>query len=283
VRAPLIPLALLTLFGLLSQSLAQDQPPVPEDQQILEALETPETSTMPEAELVPEASTAPEESAAPEGTVNPNPLSSLDLEGLTATLAAPLFTPSRTGPIVEAPVEEFVEAPRPTPEVATEEPPPGLQLVGIVLTDAANTALLKDPASNEIHRLGSGEEFQGWSLTIVDARSVEFRSGDRVEGLKMFESFPTPASYGMPGGMPFDPTMPDGLSPMEDPVMMQQQLPLDSQLQGLSPEGLPPEGIAPEAGAIAQPPPENFDPQTGELLIPEEGPLQEGDPNAQQQ
>ena len=45
------------------------------------------------------------------------------------------------------------------------------------------------------------------------------------------------------------------------------------------PEGLPPpEGLpqgegAPAAAAPA-PLPQNFDPQTGELLIPEEGPLQ---------
>jgi hypothetical protein len=258
-------------LGALSSSLAQDVLEVPEDQQLQEALQTPEAPATPEAQ------------AAPEAAVNPNPLSSLDLESLSATRSAPLFTPSRTGPVIEAPVEAVIEAPPPPPEVAPDEPPPGLQLVGIVMTDAAKTALLKDPGSNEIHRLNSGDEFQGWSLIIVDARSIEFRSGERVEGLKMFESFPTPASYGMPEGLPFDPTMPElgGVPPMDDPAM--QQPPPDPEFQGMPSEEIPPEGIAPEAGARAEPPPQNFDPQTGEVLIPEEGPLQvDGDPNAQQ-
>jgi len=271
MRAPLFPLTLLALLGALSSSLAQDVLEVPEDQQIQEALQPTEA---------PAASEAPVE---PDAAVNPNPLSSLDLESLSATRSAPLFTPSRTGPIVEAPIEAVLEAPPPPPEVAPEDPPPGLQLVGIVLTDAAKTALLKDPDSNEIHRLNSGDEIQGWSLIIVDARSVEFRSGERVEGLKMFEAFPAPANYGMSGDIPFDPTMPElgGMPPMDDPAM--QQPPPDPDFQGMQPEEIPPEEIAPEAGAGARPPPQNFDPQTGEVLIPEEGPLQvDGDPNAQQ-
>ena len=273
MRAPLFPLTLLALLGALSSSLAQDVLEVPEDQQLQEALQTPEAPAVPEARDVPDA------------TVNPNPLSSLALESLSATRSVPLFTPSRTGPVIEAPVEAVIEAtpPPPPPAVAPEEPPPGLQLVGIVLTDAAKTALLKDPGSNEIHRLNSGDEFQGWSLIIVDARSIEFRSGERVEGLKMFESFPTPASYGMPGSLPFDPTMPElgGVPPMDDPAM--QQPPPDPELQGVPVEEIPLEGIAPKAGRPAEPPPQNFDPQTGEVLIPDEGPLQvDGDPNGQQ-
>lgn len=266
MRAPPFPLMLLALLGALSSSPAQDVLEVPKDQQLQEVLRTPE------------AAAASEEQAVSEAAVNPNPLSSLDLESLSATRSAPLFTPSRTGPVFEAPVEAFVEAPPPPPEVASEEPPPGLQLVGIVLTDAAKTALLKDPGSNEILRLNSGDEFQGWSLTIVDARSIEFRSGDRVEGLKMFESFPTPASYGLPGELPFDPAMPE----------MGEQPPPDEQLDGTPPEGIPlegipPEEIAPDAGGRVENPPQNFDPQTGEVLIPDEGPLPvDGDPNAQQ-
>jgi hypothetical protein len=262
MRAPVFPLTLLALLGALSSSLAQDALGVPEDQQIEEALQSTEAPVEPEA------------------AVNPNPLSSLDLESLSATRSAPLFTPSRTGPIVEAPIEAVAEAPPPPPEVPPEQAPPALQLVGIVLTDAAQTALLKDPGSNEIHRLNSGDEYEGWSVTIVDARSIEFRSGDRVEALKMFESFPTPASYGMSGELPFDPAMSE----------MGGQPPPDQQLDGMPPEeipleGIPPEDVAPGAGGAVENPPQNFDPQTGELLpIPEEGPLPvDGDAPAQQQ
>ena len=289
MRARLIPLT-LTLLAAFSQSSAQEVLEVPEDQQILEALETPDAPAMPETSPTPDAAIVPE---ATEAAVNPNPLSGLALESLSATLSAPLFTPSRTGPIVEAPVEAVVEAPPPPPEVAPEQPPPSLQLVGIVMTDAEKTALLKDAGTNEIHRLNTGDDYEGWSLTIVDGRSVEFRSGDRVEALKMFESFPTPASYGVPGmpGLPFDPTMPQpGEPPLPDPNIMQPPLPEDPaamqpppQIEGM-PEGITPEGLPADANPQPAPPPENFDPQTGELLIPEEGPLDaDGNPRAQQQ
>lgn len=223
-----------------------------------------------EAPAEPEVTAAGE---APVGPTNPNPLSSLALESLSATLSAPLFTPSRTAPLVEAPVEE-VAAPPPEPEVSSEQPPPSLQLVGIILTEAEKMALLRDPSSNEIHRLNSGDDYEGWSLTVVDARSIEFRSGERVEGLKMFESFPSPASYGMPEGMPIDQLVPEmeGQPPLpEDPAAME-EMPDDAQLEAIPPEEIPPEEI----------PPENFDPQMSEEPIPEEGPLlEEGNVNAQ--
>jgi hypothetical protein len=278
-------------MGAPSLALAQDALPVPEEQQVLEALESPQPVAMPEAPMG-EASPSPQDAAAaPEGeaTVNPNPLSSLEIESLSATLSAPLFTPSRTGPIVEEPIAPVVEAPPPAPEVPPEQPPPPLQLVGIVMTDATKVALLKDPGTNEVHRLNSGEEYEGWSVMVVDGRSIEFRSGDRVEGLKMFESFPTPANYGVPGmpNMPFDPTMPQpNQPPMPDPAGFPQQPPTDPalqqpppdpQLEGTSPDATRPEGAVPEAPAELPP---NFDPQTGELIIPQEGPLDaDGDPN----
>jgi len=205
--------------------------------------------------------------------VNPNPLSSLDLESLSATRSFPLFTPSRTAPVIaEAPVESE-PVPIEQPVVETEQPPPPLQLVGIVLSEETKTALLLDSNNNEVHRLTSGDEFEGWSLTIVDARSVEFRSGDRVEGLKMFESFAAP-SPGMMSPFPDEGMPPDMMS---EPGMV----PPEGMPQ---PEGMPPmEGTPPPEDPMNAPgpatrpspegPPPDFDPALGEGPPPEEGPL----------
>lgn len=226
-----------------------------------------------------------EPAAAP---VNPNPLSSLSLESLSATRALPLFTPSRTAPSEEAPVEE-ITAPPPEPVVEPEQPPPSLQLVGIVLTDDEKVALLLDTGSNEVHRLASGEEYEGWAMTIVDARSVEFRSGERVEGLKMFETFPPPPMMGMSEDMLQG--MPEGIGEPPPPGMdpgIEQPQPADGMAQPPPEEAPPLESFDGDGNPMPPPrrvdgdgnpipppegPPPNFDPSVGEVPLPEEGPL----------
>jgi hypothetical protein len=212
------------------------------------------------------SSRAQDVTVAPAAAVNPNPLSSLSLEDLSATRSFPLFTPSRTAPLAaEEPLEpEPVEIEEPV--VDPEQPPPPLQLVGIVLTDATQTALLLDSQSQEVHRLTSGDEYEGWSLTIVDARSVEFRSGDRVEGLRMFESFPSPPTMS---------EVPD-FSGIEAPAgSIPGDLPPDMML--VPDEGAPPAKDEMQPAETGEPvpdePPVDFDPALGTVPIPEEGPL----------
>ena len=116
----------------------------------------------------------------------------LTLDGLAATRELPLFTPSRSPPpVVEEPVadEPVVAAPAQS-EPVVEEPPPAVQLIGIILTDSKQTAILRNSSTDEVLRLSPGEEVENWALTIVDARSIELRRGDRIEGLKMFELLP---------------------------------------------------------------------------------------------
>lgn len=190
---------------------------------------------------------------APAELRNPNPLSGLALESLEATRSLPLFTPSRTAPSVEEPVAEV--EPEPVEEVVEpEQGPPPLQLVGIVMTGESGTALLLDPGSNEVHRLATGEEYEGWSVKIVDSRSVELRSGDRVQGLKMFETFTSP------------PPMMEGELPAEDYPhdMMPEEVPMETYSEEAPPE---------ETGTVeGEPlPPVQFDPDVGNSGIPEEG------------
>lgn len=126
------------------------------------------------------------------GTINPNPLSSLTLDGLAATRELPLFTPSRSPPpvVVEPVADEPVVAAPAQSEPVVEEPPPAVQLIGIILTNSKQTAILRNSSTDEVLRLSPGEEVENWALTIVDARSIELRRGDRIEGLKMFELLP---------------------------------------------------------------------------------------------
>jgi hypothetical protein len=207
------------------------------------------------------------------GPINPNPLSSLKLENLGATLSLPLFTPSRTAPTVEPPPEVAIEAPvEPQPEA--EQPPPAVQLVGIVLTGSTQTALLLDSASNEIHRLNSGDDFNGWALQIVDARSVELRSGDRVQGLKMFEKFAAPPPGGMMRGEVGE-LYPTELLPMPgDPPPQESG---DLQPGGFEPQArggaFPPDAPPPDAPLPDVPPAADFAPDMGGTPIPEEGAL----------
>lgn len=190
---------------------------------------------------------APEAEGAAAAPVNPNPLSGLSLDGLSATRSLPLFTPSRTAPFIAPPVEEEIAAPV-EPEPEPEQPPPSLQLVGIVLSDTDKQALLLDPASNEVHRLTSGDEYEGWALTIVDARSVEFRSGERVEGLKMFESFPAPSisdgmipGYVPPGMVPEEVGSTDGMPAIDG-------MPVDGMpIDGMPVDAMPPDGMPADA------------------------------------
>ena len=152
-------------------------------------------SAPPEGEGAPETDGVeppPEASAPTAAPPAENPFFSFTLESLEATRSAPLFTPSRTAPAVEAPpeAEPTPAEPEPAPEpVAT---PPQLQLIGVVVAGDEEVAILSDQASGEVLRLRPGEEHQGWTLKILDGQSVEFIQGEERQKLTMFTDFPDP-------------------------------------------------------------------------------------------
>lgn len=118
---------------------------------------------------------------------NPNPLSNLSLDTLTATRSAPLFTASRTAPEV---AQEAPPPPPPEPEPPPPPPePPDLQLIGVVMSQSQQVALLSDAGSGEVHRLKPGEDYEGWTVKIVDPRTVELKNGDQSKTLTMFAEF----------------------------------------------------------------------------------------------
>jgi hypothetical protein len=117
-----------------------------------------------------------------------NPIAGLDLESLTATRELPLFTPSRSPPTVIAPEPPPPEPEPVEPEIVEEtdpEPPP-LQLIGIVVSGAEQTVLLMDESSGEVQRVRPGEEYAGWTVTVLDSRSVELESEGHFQTLTMF-------------------------------------------------------------------------------------------------
>ena len=132
-----------------------------------------------------------------------NPLSSLDLESLDATRSLPLFTPSRSPPpVVEEPEVVIVDPPPPPPPS-----PPDLDLVGVVASGSTELALLRDRNTGEVHRLSAGEEYAGWAIIFVDARTVEFRNGEHAQKLTMFDNFGTfgdAGAFGLPSVGPGD-------------------------------------------------------------------------------
>jgi general secretion pathway protein N len=126
-------------------------------------------------------------------------LSSLDLDDLEATRSFPLFTPSRTPPMVAEPEPEVVFAPSPPAPPS----PPSLDLIGVIMTEeSADIALLRDRNTNEILRLHAGDHYDGWSLTFVDARTVELRNGDQAQTLRMFDRFDAVGDPGALGPLP---------------------------------------------------------------------------------
>ena len=129
------------------------------------------------------------------GPVNANPLSTLDLESLTATRELPLFTPSRTPPtVMEEPPEPEPE-PVVEPEIVeeTDPEPPTAELIGIVVTEAEQVVLLMDQTSGEVQRIRPGEDFEGWTVSIIDSRTVELESDGNFQTLTMFTETGDPA------------------------------------------------------------------------------------------
>lgn len=122
-----------------------------------------------------------------------NPLAGLTLDSLSATRDLPLFTPSRSAPVVETTMEP---PPAIEPETVAPEPvPPSLRLIGIVMAEAGRMALLADPGTGLVQRLAPGATVDGWTLEILDAKTVAFSRGDRQHRLTLFEpgSNPPPA------------------------------------------------------------------------------------------
>ena len=136
------------------------------------------------------------DAAAQDAAASPNPLAGLKLGDFGSTLSQPLFTPTRTAPIVEVPVEAppvVVEAA--PPPVEEPPPPPPFKLVGVVLGGTDEVAILADESTGQVHRLNSGDDLDGWTMDVLDNRTVEFENAEQSVTLTMFEEFEAPPAY----------------------------------------------------------------------------------------
>ena len=86
------------------------------------------------------------------------------LDAFTSVLARPMFSTSR-----RPPAETVAVA------IATPEPTLDLALRGVILSSDERIALIVPAARTEVVRLREGEQFQGWTLVVVEADHVVFR------------------------------------------------------------------------------------------------------------
>lgn len=129
-----------------------------------------------------------------------NPLWSVPLTALTATLERPIFSPTRRPPpraVAAVPVVELRAPPPPKPV----EPPP-LVLVGAVIGEGDAIAILVNRSDQKVLRMRPGETLGGWSLTSVQPREVTFKQGNRSEVLALQRPGGTSAPAGLPAPEP---------------------------------------------------------------------------------
>ncbi len=119
---------------------------------------------------------APPLDALPEETVFVMPPE----QSFAAILERPLFSPTR----------------RPPPEgiasVAGPVPTLKIDVVGIVISEQEQFALILTENSKEIVRLIVGDEFQGWTLEDIEPERVTFRRGEIEEQIGLSFDRPPP-------------------------------------------------------------------------------------------
>jgi len=85
--------------------------------------------------------------------------------------ARPLFYPSRRA---------WKPPPPPPPPVVSTAPPPltDYALVGVILSGATRSALIRPPGASTTITLGEGQELQGWKLQEITRDRLRFAAGD---------------------------------------------------------------------------------------------------------
>lgn len=121
---------------------------------------------------LPEASAPP-----PSPSADPLVLPTVPpLDDLSATLARPLFSPTR----------------RPLPE-GVAEPPPGTaaavlnryRLQGVVIDGSRRRVLLVPAPGGKTLSVGEGDSVDGWTIDRIAPERLTLRSGERVETVEL--------------------------------------------------------------------------------------------------
>ena len=158
------------------------------------ALDQPPSNVVPApVEIVPNAMERPHPQSEPSG----NPLWAIPLSSLTATRERPLFLPARRAPApaVAGPV---AVAPSPPPPPPAEPESPQLMLVGAIASETEGIAVFLDPATNNIIRLKTGQDHDGWVLRSVKGREATLQKNQQTTTLALPVPGEAPAVPGQP-------------------------------------------------------------------------------------
>jgi hypothetical protein len=136
---------------------------------------------VPTAPIVPPRATP---TAKPETVPSGNPLWGIPLRQLSATVARPLFAPSRRPP---PPVVANVNrAPPASPPPKPAEPEkPQLSLVGTVATGEAGIGIFLEQGGKNVLHLKTGGNHKGWILRTVQRREVVLEKGSETAVLSL--------------------------------------------------------------------------------------------------
>jgi len=182
------------------------------------ALDLPPSTVIPApVDVAPTAAPRAERPADPTG----NPLWAIPLSSLTATRERPIFLPSRRAPAPAVTGTPVVVAPPPPPPAAEPEQPP-LILVGAIAGDSEGFAVFLDQATNNVVRLKTGQDHQGWMLRSVKGREATLEKNKRSTTLALpalnadiaaAAPPPPPSMLPRPGGGGMIPRMPGPAGP----------------------------------------------------------------------
>ena len=196
------------------------------------ALDLPPSNVVPApVDVTPTAAPRAERPADPTG----NPLWAIPLSSLTATRERPIFLPSRRPPAPAVAGTPVVVAPPPPPPAQAEEPP--LSLVGAIAGDAEGFAVFLDQATNNVVRLRTGQDHQGWVLRTVKGREVTLEKNQRSVTMAL----PPPNATGEQAAATPPP-----------PLMMPGMLPRPGG-RGMIPSAPGPTAVPPAPAAVGKP------------------------------
>lgn len=163
------------------------------------ALDLPPSNILPApVEITPGAPGMPQQplpqqpAELPPTEASGNPLWAIPLSALTATRERPLFLPSRRAPAaaVAGPVAIAPAPPPPPPPSEPERPP--LALIGVIAGESEGFAVFLDQANNNVVRLKTGQDHNGWVLRAVKGREATLHKNGKSEVLAL----PVPGGMG---------------------------------------------------------------------------------------
>ncbi len=108
-----------------------------------------------------------------------NPVELQPLDQLSATLARPLFAPTRRPPPKPVAVVARPEPPPPPP------PPPSVVLLGIVSEDGDGRAAIKQ-SGDKVMRVRAGDDVGGWKVDRIEPRRLVLTLGERSVDFALF-------------------------------------------------------------------------------------------------